>query len=143
VHAHREIVAARGGERVFPGLAGGREELEGARRAGHQRAGLVDRLAVVQALQLRQFLGAFADAGGNAVQDRGALMPLEIRPGRLLAHVFGGLHGFVDIGGGGCMQRGHGAAVGRVFGAVERAAGIAPGAGHQGLDRGGHGVLRG
>jgi hypothetical protein len=40
---------------------------------------------------------------------------------------------------GGRMQRGHGAAVGRVFGAVQRPAGVAPAAGHQGLDLLAHG----
>ena len=68
VHAHRDEGAARRRDAFFQRLQRGGEELEGAGRARDQVARLADRLAVVQALLLRQRLRA---ARGSAAP-RGA-----------------------------------------------------------------------
>jgi hypothetical protein len=105
-HGH-EVAATRGRDGLFHGLAGRSEELEGAGGAGHQGARLADGLAVVEALQLGQRLGAFADQLGHAVQHGGALMGLLLGPAAGAEGMVGLLYGLLHIGQAGGTQAAH------------------------------------
>ncbi|MNN26227.1 hypothetical protein D3C81_1397280 [compost metagenome] len=136
VNAHGDEVAARRGDGFLQGLAGGGEELEGGGGAGHQVAGFLDRLAVVQALQLRQLFAALADQRGDAVEHGGALVGLALGPAAFAEGAVGALDGFFDVVQAGGVQAGDGFTGGRIEALVEVAAAQAPLAGDaDGLDR--------
>ena len=142
VHTHGQEVATRRRHLVFPGFAGCGKKLKRTRRAGNQGTGFLDGLAIVQALQLGKLFAAFTDACGNAVQDACALVALQPRPVGAVTRHFGGLNSFVHVGGSGCMQAGHGAAIVGVLGGVLGARGMAPLASDQGFNGCSHGDSR-
>ena len=100
--------------------------MECAGGAGHQRACFADRLAVVPALQLRQRLAALANQRGDAVQDGGALVRLDIAPVRPLPGGVRGGYGGVDIIQACRGEFGRDTAIGRVVRGIDLAATAAP-----------------
>ena len=134
MQAHRQVVATLRRHRILEGLTHRCEILEAASRTGHQGTRLLDRLAIVQPLQLRQLFAARANAGRDAVQDGGAVMWFEAGPVRSVARRFGRLHRFIHIRRRGSVQGRHHAPVVRILGSVGRAGGIAPMPGNQCLD---------
>ena len=102
-------------------FAGRCKKLKGACGTGHQCARLLNRLAIVQALQLSQLFATPANTSGDSVQHGGPFMGFEMSPVRLHAGFFCGQYRIVHIVGGGSVECCHCAAVMRVFGGVSRA----------------------
>ncbi|MNI53139.1 hypothetical protein D3C73_1079560 [compost metagenome] len=116
--AHADEITARWRDGFFERFTGRSEELKSTGGTGHQGTGFVDRLAIVLALQLRQFFAALTDQFGDAVQHAGAFMGFALRPAAVQKRLVGALHGFFHVFDTGGVEPGNGFTGGGVAGGV-------------------------